>query len=872
MTLRFELSPPKLAQTLDWYWQYGVRRIKDHPDHVLARGSWLDSLYVVTNARRPVATDRKTLAVWGPSQSGKSTLLSAYLDAELIEGPKGKFSTLLTWDEAEPVTFLFDPKGKHSVISLNPFAAGADASGCVTRYTAASSVRNPRHPVRLKFNSLSHVMHALAFGYLSECKPATADGTKVHWDRDRITKEFLKKPGSLALGASRSAYELLREILDVLGMFVRSGEDRYSSLAPYWDSLRRDLLDSSDLAQSEEAAIHFASTVFWDGSPTISGVFRNLRSKVESLRWAKREVYCTMGVAALLLDIDTFKRVKKESQDDFSRETLRRIRAIGFKEDAGSVLIEEGNPSSEIAGDEFGLFQALVREIVVPVKVPPSLSKLPFFQLLNESDILDFPGVALKDGQGNSLTRLDLSQIGDRDHQLLTTVFKRGKTSSIVMGYGDDVSIDAFTLLIRAKTFPAKPEQLYNGVRYWWERVNPNFRSASNETEPTPLPLSVCMTFFGHVLVELAQTDPKAGVGPLFRDMLEPLTPLDRPANATYFTTTYTAFKASGEIRLNEEERKRAVGIVKRDADFNRVFRSAESQGSFDHLVSDSDGGVGFFFERQLEKLRASNRLSHLARLAERDVVAGQQLLNIAIPAIEDASAQQLRVIAEVGRTIEANLALWAVTLPRELKQFEQIEDCTSLYSFWIRSLLAVEPDELEPLPLDYAQLNREFKFGYVARQWARWRESSVSRMKKIKGFNWGVLGFKDETEARSLIRLMSEGRQLDQQLVSWISDEVGCLASEAPARILRRELAVVMGNILRHGRIQPSHRVQQGSLATVIRQQVGWENDQGGNHDSPHYQKVIKPFLDSLKTLKPAAPLRPVLPGDNELRNLWLA
>ena len=364
MPLRFELSPPKLAQFLDWYWRYGVQRIKDHPDHALPRGSWLDALYAVANARRPSAGDRKTLAVWGPSQSGKSTLLASYLDAELKAGAKGEHSTLLTWDETEPVTFLY--RGNPGVVSLNPFAAGADASGCVTRYVEASYVKNPRFPVRLRFNSLSHVMHALACGYLSECKPATNDGTHVYWDRERLAKEFLKKPDRLAPGANRSAYELLREILDVVGMFIKSGEARYAALAPSWESLRRDLLDSSDLVQSEEAAIHFASTIFWDGSPTISGVFRNLRTKVESLRWASREVYCTMGVAALLLDIDTFKRVKGETPDNFAKETLRRIRSLGFREESGLVLIEEGSPAVEIAGDEFGLFQALVREIVLP--------------------------------------------------------------------------------------------------------------------------------------------------------------------------------------------------------------------------------------------------------------------------------------------------------------------------------------------------------------------------------------------------------------------------------------------------------------------------------------------------------------------------
>ena len=183
-----------------------------------------------------------------------------------------------------------------------------------------------------------------------------------------------------------------------------------------------------------------------------------------------------------------------------------------------------------------------------------------------------------------------------------------------------------------------------------------------------------------------------------------------------------------------------------------------------------------------------------------------------------------------------------------------------------------MEPDELEPLPLDYAQLNRESKFAYVTRQWSRWREGAVTRMKKVKGFNWGLFGLRDEIEARNLLKLMSEGRQQDKQLVAWLSDEIGCLASEAPARILRRELAVVMGNILRHGQLQPGPRAELVALSAVIKQQVGWENDQGGNEDSPHYHKIIRPFLDSLKTLKPAAPLRPALPGDNELRNLWLA
>lgn len=494
MPLTFQNSPEKISKTLDWYWNFGVKRIKDHPDYILYRGSWVDDLYRIANTHKPASGERKTLAIWGPSQSGKSTLLSTYLDSEIKSGPKGNYSAALTWDEAEPVTFL---KGVEGNISLNPSNAGSDASGCVTRYTAANKVKKPRYPVRLKFNSLSHVMHALAFGYISECKSATADGTDTYWTRDLITKEFIRAQGSIPAGADRLAFELAREILDIVGMFIKSGEKRYANLEPYWDSLRRELLDSSDITHSNESAIRFASVIFWDGSPTISGAFRNLKAKVDSLCWANREVYCTMGVAALLLDIDTFKRVSAQSNisDSVRTETQKRINSIGFREEDGLILVDEGTPNSEISGNNFGLFQALVREIVVPVKISTSVAEKPFFKLLKDSDILDFPGVALRDSQVNSSTTLDLSSISENDYRLLTTVFKRGKTSSMVMGYANELSIDAFALLVRGQTFPAKPEQLTKGIQYWWQKINPSFSPNSNFNGSPPLPLSVCLTF-----------------------------------------------------------------------------------------------------------------------------------------------------------------------------------------------------------------------------------------------------------------------------------------------------------------------------------------------------------------------------------------
>ena len=865
MALKFDLNPAKLGQTLDWYWSLGIKRPAEHE---LGRGSWLDALYAIVRAHRESSGSRKTLAIWGPSQSGKSTLMASYLDANLRPSPMGQCSSALTWSDSDPVTFLHRGQG---VTSLNPHNAGSDASGCVTRYTAADSVRFVSHPVRLRFNNLMHVMHALAFGYLSECLPATPDKAPVFWDRDRITKEFIKKHPSSSTIADRRAYELLRSILDILGMFVRSGEVRFAGLRPQWDSLRRELLESSALAQSEEAALHFASIVFWDGCPTLSGVFRSLRSKVESMGWSGREVYCTYAVAALLLDIDTFKRFSNPADESSSQEMSAKLQLVGWREEAGAVLIGFEGSTVGISGKEFGSFQALVREIVLPVKRDSVSRESPFFALLEEADVLDFPGVALKDSQGNSLNKLDLSELGERDPRLLTSVFKRGKTSSIVMGYGNDVSIDAFALLVRAKSFPSKPEQLCSGIRYWWEMVDPEFKPALNESGATPLPLSVCMTFFGMVLNEASQIKSK-NLGPLFKDMLEPLAPFDRPANATYFATSYVDFKAAGEIKLSSSEREAVAADIRANSDFQRVFGSEESRTSFERLLSDKDGGVGYFLCRQLEKVRSSRKSEWLERLKKRDVERGLQLIEQAVPEVEDVGSRQKRMIADVEKIILANLRQWEVSVPPELRVFAQVEDATSLYSFWIRSLQSVEPDDLDPIPLDYAQMSKETRVGYVTRQWARWREGVLSRMRRIKGFNWGLLGLGDEAEARTLLRLMAEGRGLDIKLCAWVADEVGFLTSESPARVLRQELAVVMGNIIRHGQIEPPSVKAAVDLKAAMKRHVDWENDVGGLEDSPHYVRVIGPFLECVRALKTDVSQRPDLTGDAELRNIWTA
>lgn len=853
------LTLERLDRTLDWYWSHGRLR---QGDQMLPRGSWLDQLYRTKQVVGRAVEARPTLGVWGPSQSGKSTLFASFLD----NGP-GCPSPCLTWEASSPVNFI--GRQVKGAIVLNPHNRGADASGCVTRFTSQVDGVLPSHPVTIRLNRPTHILHSLACGYLSECKTATADGTETYWDREKLDKEFLHKASRLSRQSAREGYELLREVVDILEIFVKSRERRYGNLNPGWAQIRRDLLESSDLCQSQESVMHFAANLFWDGSPTLSSLLHRLSTRLNTLSWENREILCTMEVAALLLDIDTFRHFQGPD-DDHGRRVQRQLGQIGFRDDGKRILIEIGTPSAHISGAAFGDFQALVRELVVPIKVPTVRREESFFKLIAQTDVLDFPGVALRDSEKNQLNAIDLSQIDVSDPKLLTTVIKRGKTASIVMGYGSDVSIDAFALLVRSQTFPARPEQLRLGIEHWWKCVRPDFDSASDLSGKPPLPLSLCLTFFGRFLNATGQIQDDKGLGPVFRDMLMPLAPLDKPENTIFFATTYKEFVDGGAILIKENELATAVDKVRSDKAFKEKFVSKVSRESLDHMVADEDGGVSYFFGAQSGLIQSSGRRACLQQLREECARGAVKLVESALPSGGDMSAKQREIVQSVIKGVEARLAEWSSTLPVGVAQFPEIEDATSVMSYWIRCLSSVDPTDLDSVPLGYAELNREAKDAYLDQCFVRWREGAVNLLKQTKGFNWSYLGLKGEQDALLLLRFLSDGRSRIH-LQDWLSNELGYIEEEPRASTLREQVAVAMGNFVRTGNVEGQPRrpelipIQQRML-----QYVAWENEQTNPKESPHYSAVIEPFLAMLDKLPPPRTKRPPQEGDAELASIW--
>ena len=132
-------------ETLDWYWKYGFQRTGKY---ALPQGAWLDQIYGVSKQLETLASalsqPRPSVAIWGPSQTGKSTLVAKYIDAnvkfvgDLSEDGK---DSGLHFEGGSPAFFLKpeeDPaRGltlRDGTCVLNPFNSGLDASACLSRF------------------------------------------------------------------------------------------------------------------------------------------------------------------------------------------------------------------------------------------------------------------------------------------------------------------------------------------------------------------------------------------------------------------------------------------------------------------------------------------------------------------------------------------------------------------------------------------------------------------------------------------------------------------------------------------------------------------------------------------------------------------
>jgi hypothetical protein len=864
---------------IEWFWKYGVNREGLYAVPVEACDAIYEARRLLALADPDARSARPAVGIWGPSRSGKSTLISS-----LIDDADGKDSAV-NWTPDRPTCFVRQEPGS-TVIPLNPFNFGSDASGCVTRFVMrgdADSV-DREYPVRLTLGGGDQFMHALTAGFLAE-----ADTRRN--DQDVI---YFEEPFTKLLGERRalrsSDHELFEDInrfADVVQQLIAAGEDRFRNLGAndrWRKSIRKSMLTSALLLSSQNAFETFAFDVLWNGSGRLTDVYRQLVDVAAKFRG--KSVFCSLEVAALLLDIDAYKYIQdtEASSANAERRRLADLASrLSWTTRDGKVVIGRDLPQRLVRDPfEFGLFQGAVWEIEVPLRqdyivrrAGESTASKNFLEFLKRADLIDFPGVALEDAK--KVDPLDLQSDNVDRSNLLTTLLKRGKTISIVSSYARSLALDEFLILVRAGNFPAKPTQLSGQIGQWWAAADQSFSALARNRADAPLPVVVAMTFFAKVI-----NDCERGIGngldPVFGMLSRLGAQLTSPDLVTLMALSYPAFN-EGRISVDDNIFEKILGEIRSDVTFKTWFAGEVSRGSFEAMVANArskeqDGGVGYLFE-QLLHISSGPRLGHLERI-RREVY--QQL--------ETAIVDHLPPVGE-GPEPGLYLRKFAETVRAYISaapDFEEFDRCVESGRL-IRRIASFSIDEIEPLPLNVPEQTRVRELrNYVGRQFEAWK-SARSQLNATLGH--------EEIDVRKFVYALGELtlKTCGDALATWLRQEIPYAADVDRARYAREYVAVALSNAIFSGPSSGARgRPQQKSsadnngerrLLEFMRQGFTRERSPRSfsNVDfltvislqSPEYRMIIGPFLARLDQLATEAPVkRPPQAGDDQLQQIY--
>src|SRR5437879_11583807 len=112
-----------------------------------------------------------------------------------------------------------------------------------------------------------------------------------------------------------------------------------------------------------------SAELLWDDQPAITEAYLKLDQKRDQLErlWGTRTLSCTLEVASILLDIDSYQKLAGDSVQNTKIKS--KIRSLGFEESVHGINLGLNYPQKLILQDEdFGLLQGLVWELQIPLR------------------------------------------------------------------------------------------------------------------------------------------------------------------------------------------------------------------------------------------------------------------------------------------------------------------------------------------------------------------------------------------------------------------------------------------------------------------------------------------------------------------------
>lgn len=331
------------------------------------------------------ARTRMSAGVFGPSQAGKSYLISA-----------------LARGENNELTARFGKETHDFLSEINP-EGGKESTGLVTRFTLYEPEGMPEdYPVHLRLLSETDLVRIIANAYFADFEHKTDPESDI-----AATLASLKKmPKAAASPVDLDDLEELREYLKAeFGSKTRARDLERD----YWEEALR-LGPQLDL----EGRIRLYALI-WDEVEEFTSLLRKLLQTLENLGHPQ-ELFCKM----------TALTPREESIIDVA--TLS-----GLDGDGGSLL-ETAAPSGKKAAIPRAIVAALTAELTIVMKDRPA-------EYFEHTDLLDFPGYRSR----YKLTdvRAETAKPG-----MLRELFLRGKVAYLFQRYSNMRELNSMLLCI----------------------------------------------------------------------------------------------------------------------------------------------------------------------------------------------------------------------------------------------------------------------------------------------------------------------------------------------------------------------------------------------------------------------------------------
>lgn len=572
------------------------RVAKDAPKVAIEEGALLDAARRAENQARKLAASaarRNSVGVFGPSQAGKSYLVS------VLGRERGQ--TLL-------VDFAGDPR--NFIEEINP-AGGKESTGLVTRFTAAPGTSDRAHPVELRLLSECDLVKILANSFMSDFDQANRKLGLP--DADEIRRIIDSLSGKVGTPAGHLDEIAMLDIADYFESYFRI---QYLELkrAGYWQAL---LNLGHRLGNDDRSTLY---SVMWGGVAELTALFKLLLDSLDGLGHVPT---CRASINSLLpreqsiIDVDTLNK------------------GLGAKDrdaDTIDVVPEQSDGRDDPVRP---VPRALLTALVAEVKVVISGHPVPFFE---HTDLLDFPGARSREKLIDLPT--DPGERVDVIHKMLL----RGKIAYLFQRYTEERELSCMLLCI-----PPGNQEVKDLTALVGEWVRQTHGGATADRAKLPCGLFIVLTKFDEEL----KTKPgdtldsmnnrldirlEASVNQLFRQE-EWLQDWDGAPFRNTFLLRNPGFTLQEIFDYDPDDSSRESGLTSQAQERLRVFKQGMSNSencrrhfadpvlAWDSAMALNDGGVNRLIAElakvmkpDLKGRQLAGRLADRARTLEREL------------------------------------------------------------------------------------------------------------------------------------------------------------------------------------------------------------------------------------------------------------